>query len=125
MYARFNDVPISPSISAQIRLPFTHGGHDLNSLASNVHASYGACLNYCASVHLQGQQFPSVTQYQRPARRYMRVVLRNLPSSLLSCIEATVVASGRARVFGTRVEWETGEHPVITGNGVWVRERGR
>ena len=67
---------------AQIRLPFKHGGHGFTSLARTIHASYRASLIDAAPVRLQGRQFPSVAQYKRFARTSLRVVLRNLPSSV-------------------------------------------
>ena len=48
MYAHFNNVLLPPSTTAQIRLPFIHRGHGLPSLASTLHASYGASLIDCA-----------------------------------------------------------------------------
>ena len=43
----------------------------------------------------------------------------------MPCTEATVVALGRVRVFGTRAEWDTGDHSVIAGNRVRAHECSR
>ena len=109
MYARFNNVPLSPSTTAQIRLPFIHGGYGLPSLASTLHESYGASLIDCAPIRIQGPQFPSVMQYQSLARPYLRVVRRNLPSYLrtpcsslvesdLRCLEPSAVLTRPERI---------------------------
>ena len=107
--ARFNSVTMSPSISAQIRLPFSHGGHGLTSLASTMHASNAASLIYAAPARLQGPQFPAVTQYQRFARTTLRVVHPNLPSFVqpahfsmtetdLSCLEPSAILAPPDRI---------------------------
>lgn len=108
-YERFNSVTLSPSLAAQVRLPFVHGGHGLTSLANTSHASYAASLIDSAPVRLKGPQFPNLRQYQRFARTSLRVVLGNLPPSVqpphfsltssdLGCLEPTALLARPERI---------------------------
>ena len=81
-YSRFNHVPPSESVIAQVRLPFRLGGHGLTAMTPLVNAAHAASLIESAPVRLSGPEYPSVHLYRRMARLSLRRMILNLPASL-------------------------------------------
>ena len=70
-YSRFNDVPLSHSMSTQIGLPLRLGGHGFTPLTPFVHASHAASLLESAAIRVQGPANPSISFYRNMSRRHL------------------------------------------------------
>ena len=127
-YSCLNDVPVSPSIATQIRLPLSLGGHGFTALSPFVYASHAASLIESATVPVKGPDNPSEPFYRIMARRFLVHVIGAMnpevrtrgifgTHSSLGPFEPEALLSRPERVhktlfqalhgFSSRIYWET------------------
>ena len=81
-YSRLNNVNLTPSAIAQIRLPFRKGGHGFNPIAPLLHASYSASLMDSAPMRVPHPQHLSIDRYIQKARSFLKIFVRNLSAQI-------------------------------------------
>ena len=81
-YSRLNNVELTPSAIAQIRLPFRKGGHGFTPIAPLLHVSYSTSLIDSAPMREPHPQHPSIDRYIQKARSYLKIFVRNLSAQI-------------------------------------------